>query len=212
MITIWGRKTSSNVQTAMWAAAELGLEIKHINAGGTFGGTDTQEFIAMNPNRRIPVIKDGDLVLYESAAILRYLAAEYGNSIFWPSDNKIRAKLDIWAEWTKTTICPVLIYNIFWTLVRTPSTKRDLDALAESVKEIGMLMQQVEVQLEGKDFLGGDNLTFADIMFGHVLYRYYTLDFQRLNLSNLQAYYNRLTSRQTYQDNVMIDYSSLQVD
>jgi len=212
MITVWGRKTSSNVQVVMWAAAELGLEVEHINAGGSFGGTDTQEFIAMNPNRRVPVIKDGDLVLYESSAILRYLAAEYGDGTFWPIDNKNRAKLDIWAEWTKNTICPVLIYSIFWTLVRTSSAERDMDALAASVKEISLLMQQVETQLEGKDYLGGNSLTFADIMLGHVLYRYFTLGFQRLDLPNLQAYYDRLTSRQTYRDNVMIDYSPLQVD
>lgn len=212
MITIWGRTTSSNVQVVMWAVAELGLDIKHINAGGAFGGTNTPEFMQMNPNCRVPVIKDGDLIMYESSAILRYLGAEYGDDAFWPADHKTRAKLDIWAEWTKTTVCPTLIYSIFWTLVRTPSKERDMDALAASVEEIGELMKQVENTLDGKQFLGGDNLTFADIMFGHILYRYYTLDFKRLNLPNLQGYYDRLQERTAYRDHVMIDYSSLQVE
>jgi len=212
MITVWGRTTSSNVQVVMWAAAELGMDVNRIDAGGAFGGTDTPEFIAMNPNHRVPVLKDGDLVMYESSAILRYLGAQYANDIFWPSDNKARAKLDIWAEWTKTTICPVLIYSIFWTLIRIPSADRDMDAVAASVKELGTLMYQAEAQLEGKNFIGGDALTFADIMFGHVLYRYYTLDFDRLALPNLQGYYERLHSREAYRNHVMIDYSSLQVD
>lgn len=212
MITVWGRTTSSNVQVVMWAAAELGLDVNRIDAGGAFGGTDTAEFIKMNPNRRIPVLKDGDLVMYESSAILRYLAAEYGNESFWPSDNKSRAKLDVWAEWTKTTLCPTLIYNIFWTLVRTPSAERNMEALAASIKEVGNQMQQIEEALEEQDYLGANQLTFADIMFGHTLYRYYTLNFARLDLPNLQNYYDRLQTREAYRNHVMIDYSSLQVD
>ncbi|MEO1141648.1 MAG: glutathione binding-like protein, partial [Pseudomonadota bacterium] len=61
-------------------------------------------------------------------------------------------------------------------------------------------------------FLAGDDISFADIMFGHVLYRYYTLDFDRLPLKNLQDYYDRLIQRPSYQENVMVDYSALKVD
>jgi len=212
MITIWGRATSSNVQIAMWAAKEVGLDVNRIDAGGAFGGTDTPEFLKMNPNRLVPVLQDGDLTLFESAAIMRYLGAEYGSDDFWPKDNKQRAELDVWAEWTKTTICPTLIYGIFWTLVRTPKAERDMDALSGNTEKIGELMKQAEKALEGKDFLGGDSLSFADIMFGHTLYRYFTLDFERLNLPNLQTYYDRLQSRPAYREHVMIDYSAMQVD
>ena len=72
MITIWGRTTSSNVQTVMWAIAELGLEHERIDAGGPFGGLDTPEFAAMNPNRLVPVLRDGGEYLWESASIVRY--------------------------------------------------------------------------------------------------------------------------------------------
>ena len=68
MITIWGRTTSSNVQTVMWAIAELGLEHERIDAGGPFGGLDTPEFAAMNPNRLVPVLRDGGEYLSKAFA------------------------------------------------------------------------------------------------------------------------------------------------
>ena len=75
MLTIWGRTTSFNVQKVMWALAELGVPHKRIDAGWKFGGLDTPEFKAMSPHGLVPVIKDGDLVMWESNAIVRYLAA-----------------------------------------------------------------------------------------------------------------------------------------
>ena len=212
MATIWGRTTSSNVQIAMWAASETGLEVEHINVGGNFGGTDNPEFKAMNPNGLIPVFKDGDLVVFESAAILRYLGAQYGTETFWPRDAAARARLDMWAEWTKTTLCPVLIYNVFWTLVRTPASERDFDNLKIQVEKLGHLMTLANTEIGNKPYLGGDTLSFADIMFGHTLFRYYTLDIKRSNLTNLASYYDRLKERPAYQEHVMVDYSSLQVE
>jgi len=212
MATIWGRATSSNVQIAMWGAAEVGLEVERIDIGGAFGGTDTPEFMAMNPNGLIPVLKDNQCVVFESAAILRYLGAQYGSEAFWPKEPGARAPLDAWAEWTKTTLCPVVIYEVFWTLVRTPKAQRDMDNLAQQVEKLGKLMALVENEISGKTFLGGDALCFADVMFGHTLYRYYTLGINRPDLPNLASYYERLTSRSAYQAHVMVDYSGLQVN
>ena len=209
---IWGRATSSNVQIAMWAAAEVGLEVERIDVGGAFGGTDTHEFLEMNPNGLIPVLEDGDTVLFESAAILRYLGAEYGSESFWPKDARSRGPLDSWAEWTKTSLCPVLIYQVFWTLVRTPKAERNPEALAKSVSELGKLMTLASERLGNGEYLSGDTLSFADVMFGHTLYRYFTLDFTRPDLPNLAAYYQRLQKRSGFREHVMVDYSALQVD
>jgi glutathione S-transferase len=136
MVTIWGRATSSNVQAAMWAAAEVGLEVERIDVGGKYGGTDTPAYRAMNPNGLIPVLKDGDLVMFESSAILRYLAARYGDETFWPSDPVIRARLDTWAEWVKTTLCPVLVYRYYENLAQRPAYRDhvmvDYSSLARS--------------------------------------------------------------------------------
>ena len=113
MITVWGRTTSSNVQAALWALAEIGIDYERIDAGGAFGMVDTPEFKAMNPNSLVPVLRDGEMIIWESAAIVRYLGTRYGSETFWPSDPVRRAPLDMWAEWAKTTLVPALIGGLF---------------------------------------------------------------------------------------------------
>ncbi len=90
MLTIYGRATSSNVQLVMWAVGELGLAHERLDYGHVHGGIDTPEFRAMNPRGLVPVLRDGDLVVWESCAILRYLAARYGDGgAFWPADPRV---------------------------------------------------------------------------------------------------------------------------
>lgn len=212
MAIVWGRPTSSNVQLVMWGAAEMGVKVERVDVGGSFGQTDTPEYRALNPNGLVPTYQDGDLVLFESAAILRYLGATYGSETFWPQDPASRAKLDVWAEWTKTTVYPVLIGQIFWTLIRTPKAQRNMDSFAAAVTKIGELMSLAEKRVGESKFLGGDDLCFADIVFGHLLYRYFNLEFDRANLPELRAYYDRLNTREAYQTHVMIDYNVLRVE
>jgi len=96
VLTIWGRKTSSNMQALMWCVGELGLAYVRHDAGHRFGGLDTPDFLAMNPNGVIPVVRDGDgEPLWETGAILRYLAGRYGDGgAFWPADPVQRVRVD----------------------------------------------------------------------------------------------------------------------
>lgn len=212
MLTIWGRATSSNVQTAMWAVAELGLEHQRLDWGGAFGGNDDPDYRDMNPNGLIPVMKDGDTVLWESPVILRYLGAQYGDETFWPSDPGTRAQLDMWAEWTKTSICPELIYKIFWQLVRTKAADRNQAMVESGVNALKTLLPRLDARLAGMDYLGGDALCFADIMVGHVFYRYMTMDFAKPETPNIDAYYARLSDRPAYREHVMVSYESLRAE
>ena len=78
MLTIWGRKNSINVQKVLWACDELGLDFDRIDAGLAFGVNNTPEYKRMNPNGLVPVLKDGDFVLWESHVIVRYVARKSG--------------------------------------------------------------------------------------------------------------------------------------
>jgi len=209
MITVHGRTTSSNVQPVMWAVAELGLEHRRLDVGGKFGGNDTPEFRAMNPMGLIPVLEDGALSIFESAAILRYLGARYGSEAFWPRDPADRARLDQWAEWCKTSFLPELVYKVFWQLIRTPPAERDGAALASGEAALKRLMPMIEARLGDAPYLGGEELSFADVMLGSGLYRYFTLDFERTDTPRLEAYYARLTARPAYAEHVMVSYESL---
>ena len=84
MLTIWGRKTSSNVQALMWCVGELGLDYLRFDVGHRYGGTDSEAFYQLNPNRTVPVLQDDENPpLWETGAILRYLASRYADDAFW---------------------------------------------------------------------------------------------------------------------------------
>jgi glutathione S-transferase len=203
MLRIWGRQSSINVQKVMWTLAELGLAHERVDAGGRFGGLDTPAYAAMNPNRLIPVIDDGGVVLWESNAIVRYLAARYGTGGLWPADPAERAGADMWAEWIGTTIMPHLGVA-FWQLVRTPEADRDHAAVARAAQAMGPLWQRLDDHLGDRRFVAGDRLTIGDIPAGCAFYRYVSLAIDRPSLPNLQLWYQNLKARDPYREHVMI--------
>ena len=113
MLTIWGRRSSFNLQKVMWLVGELGLDYRHIQAGGKFGGLDTPEFRAMNPHGRFPVIDDAGTIVWESHAILRYLAARHGRGLFWSDDAAERSHADRWMDWSQTTLQRDFLMGVF---------------------------------------------------------------------------------------------------
>ena len=84
MVRVLGRANSINVQKVMWLGAEVGLDIDRVNIGGPFGGNDKPEYFAKNPTGKIPTLEDGELILWESHTIVRYIAEVYGSSPWWP--------------------------------------------------------------------------------------------------------------------------------
>ncbi len=210
MLTIYGRATSSNVQLVMWGLAELGLDCERLDYGHVHGGLDTAEFGAMNPHRRVPVLKDGDLVVWESMAILRYLAARYGDGgAFWPAEPAARAGVDMWAEWGKNELSQAFTLPIFWSRVRTPAADRDEAALTAAVARFEGLLDRLDAPLSAGPFVAGDVLTAADIVIGHLLFRWFTTDVPRRARPPLEAYYARLQDRPAYRRHVMVDYAML---
>ena len=211
-LTVWGRKTSSNVQALMWCIGELGLDCERHEVGHVHGGNDTPQFLAMNPNGTVPVLQDGtDEPLWETGAILRYLAARYGSDSFWPADPSRRAQVDKWAEWAKINVTLSFTGPVFWRVVRTAPSQRDPDAIAEAMAKLERLLAIAEAQLTRHDYLAGDDFTLADIQFGHVLYRYFDIDIARPDLPALKRYYLALTQRPAFAEHVMVSYEPLRV-
>ena len=212
MLTIWGRKTSSNVQALMWCVGELGLDYLRFDVGHRYGGTDGEAFYQLNPNRTVPVLQDGDNPpLWETGAILRYLASRYADDAFWPGDLLARTEVDRWAEWSKQNIALGFTAPVFWRVVRTPAAERDPQAIAAAVMALEQKLAIAEARLAGSRYLVGDTFTLADIQFGHVLYRYFAIDITRRPLPHLAAYYARLTARPAFRQHVMVSYDELKV-
>lgn len=213
MLTVWGRRTSSNVQAAMWCIAELGLPYRRFDVGHKFGGLDTPEFLAMNPNGTIPVLQDGDNPpVWETGAILRYLATSYGRAPFWPEDPVARATVDRWAEWAKINVAISFTVPVFWSVVRTPADERDWSAIRAAVTRLERVLSIAEAELLQHDFLAGPDFTLADIQLGHLLYRYFDINIERADLPALRAYFERLCRRPAYAENVMVSYDDLKVE
>jgi glutathione S-transferase len=212
MLTVWGRKTSSNVQALMWCIGELGLAYERHDAGHRYGGTDTPSFLAMNPNGTVPVLRDGaGEPIWETGAILRYLAGRYGSAPFWPSDGFARTRVDQWAEWAKINITLGFTAPIFWRVVRTAPANQDPVAISQAVAKLDRLLDIAEAQLARGAFLAGDDFTLADIQFGHVLFRYFDIPIARQDRPTLRRYYDALMTRPAFREHVMVSYDELRV-
>lgn len=206
MLQIWGRPNSINVQKVMWTVAELGLAHERYDVGGPFGGLDTPEFKALNPNGTIPVLKDGDVVLWESNAIVRYLLAKHSEGKMWPTDLVARAEADRWMDWqAASTIIDLLA--VFFGLIRTPEPERDMAKINQSLANLNRMMGVLDGHLADRTWLSGDQMTMADIAVGALVYRWSEMPIDRPDLANVARYYAMLQERAPFRDHVMIPLS-----
>jgi len=151
--TIWGRRSSFNVQKVLWLAEELGLDYEHVPAGGQFGQLDTPAFLAMNPHGKVPVLRDDDVTVWESHAILRYLAARHGGPAFWPVQPAARARADGWMDWAQTALQPAFLVGVFWGYYRTPEAQRDTAAVARNLDATHACLRKLDEALTDQPYL-----------------------------------------------------------
>lgn len=206
-LTLWGRTSSANVQKALWALREMGLDYRHRPAGGDHGGLDDPAFRKLNPNGLVPVLQDGDFALWESHAILRYLAASYGPDI-WRDDPRQRALVDQWTDWTATTFQPAWI-GAFWLIVRTPKAQHDARAIASALNRSIAALRILDAALAERDYVAGDRLSYADIAAGVALYRWFTMEIDRPAMPGVENWYRRLQQRPAFSESVMVSYAEL---
>ncbi len=208
MLKVWGRRNSQNVQKVMWLIGELALDHEHIDAGGDFGGLNAPDFLARNPHGRVPVIEDENGAVWESHAILRYLAAKHGGDAWWPDDLYARSRVDRWVEWGATTLQPAFI-DVFWGFYRTPEAQRNQVWLEGAFNRCHAAFRALDKQLDGRDHILGDDFSLADIPSGAALFRYFTMPIDRPALPNVAAYYDRLQARPAFREHVMVAYDDL---
>lgn len=206
MLQIWGRANSINVQKVMWTVGELELEHVRHEAGGRAGGLDTPEFAAMNPHRTIPVIDDDGTVVWESGAIIRYLAAKYGAGGLWPEDPAARAIADEWFEWTHTALQPGFLL-LFKAVARTPPQKQNVQRVINILQRIGALYQRLDAHLADRPFIGGDSFTMGDIAPGATMYRFFGMELPgRPEFPNLTAWHQRLREREAFRRHIEVPW------
>lgn len=206
-ITIWGRITSLNVQKVLWAADALGLAYRRIDCGGAFGGNDTPEYRAMNPNGLVPVLRDTDgSIHWESNSVLRYLAARYdGRASLWPADPALRSQADRWMDWTLTMLDKPMA-TLLMGLIRNPAAA-DLNELSRAETQLAEYWARLDAHLATRPYVAGDRLTLGDIPAGCQLQRWTGFPITRPDLPHLTAWHERLKRETGYQTHVMIPLS-----
>jgi glutathione S-transferase len=205
MLTIWGRVNSVNVKKALWAADELGLKYERIDAGLQFGVNKTPGYLQMNPTGLVPTIRDDDFVLWESHAIVRYLAAKHALGTLCPADLHERADADRWMDWAFTF--QGAVRNAFWNLIRTAPDKRDMQAVEESRRKSAELIAIPERVLAGRKFICGERFTMGDIPLGCEVQRWIRLPGERPAFPNVEAWFARLRERPAFRRAVDIPLS-----
>jgi glutathione S-transferase len=193
---IWGRVNSVNVKKALWAAEELGLQYERVDAGMQYGVVNSPEYRGLNPNGLVPTLEDGGFVLWESHAIVRYLAAKHGAGTVWPADLQTRADSERWMEWAYSF--QAAFRPVFWGLVRTAPEKRDLKAIEEARQKCAAMLAVPDAGLAGRLYMAGDRLTVGDIPLGCHVQLWMRLPIERPALPHLKAWFDRLCARPAF--------------
>jgi glutathione S-transferase len=195
MLKVLGKPTSINVRKVLWTCEEIGRPIDLEPYGSGFQPVDTPAFKALNPNAQVPVIVDGDLVLWESNTICRYLAGQARREDLLPSAPAERARVEQWMDWQATDLNSAWRYA-FMALVRRSPAHQDSTAIAASVAEWNRLMGIADAQLARTGaFIAGEAFTLADVVVGLSTHRWFMAPIERPELPAVQDYYERLSAR-----------------
>lgn len=203
MLTIWGRANSTNVKKALWCAEEVGVAFERIDAGGAFGGLNDPAYRAMNPNGLVPCLKDGDLVMWESNAVVRYLAARYAPGTLYPEDPAARAMGDKWMDWALFYL-PEPNRALLYNLLRRGPAERDMEEAARGHKAMAEAFAIADAALAHQPYFSGESFGMGDIPIGCFAYNWLNLDIERPAAPRLEAWYKKLTERPAFARWVMI--------
>ncbi|WP_321932064.1 glutathione S-transferase family protein [Paraburkholderia guartelaensis] len=201
-LTVLGRSNSSNVQKVMWLLDEIGQACVRVDVGGQYGGNKAADYLAKNPNGVVPTLIHGDAVVWESNAILRYLANRFHAVGLYPTDPVDRSWVDRWMDWQLSSLGPAN-RTLFQRIVRTPPEQRRQDAIDEARDQNAELFGLLDGYLDRSAYLGGTSFSIADIAVGPLAYRWLTLPVQRPRLRNVERWYALLCKREAFVKHVI---------
>lgn len=205
---LYARRTSSNCQKVLWFLAELELDYAFVATGGDAGGLDDPAYRALNPNGAVPTLMDGDLAVWESHAILRYLAAAHGGEVWWPSDPAARSLLDRWLDWSQSGFDRFFM-DLFWGHWRTPEPDRDVERNRWLARRAAHCLGTLDGVLAERRYVAGNTFSVADVPVGALMYRYANLDATADLPLHVARWYDALAERKPFQTHVMLPFEEL---
>lgn len=193
-LRLWGRLSSINVRKVVWAAQETGCLFDRIDAGAAHGIVDTAEFRRLNPNGLVPVLQHGDLTLWESNVIVRYLAQTFPDAGLLPASPARRWMAEQWMDWQQTTFNPAG-RDAFVQWIRTPPAQRDGKRIQRSEAATGPLLALLDAHLADHEWVGGERFSVADIPLGCELHRWKQLPVASPVTPQVDRWYAALLAR-----------------
>jgi len=196
MLKILGRDNSINVRKVLWLCEELNLEYEREDWGRGFRSAQSPEYLQLNPNGQIPVVLDGDLVLWQSNSIIRYLANAYDKEHqLYPTQAKERFFVDQWIDWQAIELNNSWTYTIM-SLLRHSPDHQDPNLLQQGINDWNHHMQILDQQLaKTQAYVAGTEFTLADIPIGLSVQRWKATPFDHPTLKNVDQYFERLNQR-----------------
>jgi glutathione S-transferase len=188
MLRILGKASSINVRKVMWTCDEAGVPFERTDAGPE---------LAANPNGLVPVIVDGDFILWESNTIIRYLAGRYGPWLL-PIGPRARASIEKWIDWQATEFNTAWRYA-FMALTRRNPAFNDPREIEASRRAWAGMLGILDGQLAATGaFVAGSAFTLADIPIGLSVNRWFMTPMERPSFPRVAAYYDRLSERPAF--------------
>ncbi len=194
MLKVLGRVTSINVRKVLWALDELGLGYEREDWGLPLRDPKVPEFLALNPNAQVPVMIEGEFVLWESNAILIYLAEREGQLL--PEQLELRALALQWLGWQASELNPPWGYAVNALIRKTPGYD-DPGRIADSMERWSAKMEILEGALAGAStgYIGA-GFSIADIALGLSVHRWMSIPLEKKEFPAVAEYYERLMSRE----------------
>jgi len=192
MLKLIGKTTSINVRKVLWTLAETGLAYERIEW--------QPEHVALNPNSLVPVLVDGDFVLWESNSICRYLCGKAGRHDLLPADPQARARVEQWMDWQATDLNSSWRYAFMALVRRNPAFEDPAQVAASTTawnRNIGILENHLA---GGGPFAAGEQFTLADVVLGLSLNRWLMTPIERPDYAAVDAYVERLLERPAYRE------------
>ncbi len=194
MLRLLGRKTSGNVQKVLFFLEETGTPYAREDYGRQFNNTQTPEYLKLNPNAKVPTLIDGDLAIWESNTILRYLAAKAGSPLY-PAAPGARTEVERWMDWQLATLNPV--YLALFQGAKLAPAERAADFPAQ-VKAMGDALTILDGQLARSAWVAGSSITLADICLGPIVYRCLRFGVELPALANVKRWDAAVSGRDAF--------------
>ena len=209
MMRLWGRKSSINVQKVLWCLAELGYEegkqFERIDAGLHFGKNRTPEFLKLNPNGLVPMLEDGDIILWESNTIMRYLIRQYDQKGHFPVAIKAQYGSEKWLDWQVGTLWPIL-RPPFVGLTRVPEAERNYANILKCYQEANTSLALLDQVLANQTYCSGEQFHIGDIALALSVHRWILLNDAfpektgpRAKLENIDRWITQLNAETHFQ-------------